>query len=283
MHDLVVFGLIINIISRFIGTIVSSDMYYKTKDNRHSLQLIGWAFLLISGFVPFGIIFTQDLSIVDILRILNVIFLNIGLFLLITGLSMYFRRYPEHILITALLVIITAPLIVFLLFDVSIAINLSIFFQFLIIIIFLFQVYSNRREIEIMVQYSYGLILLLTIFLIGYVVVNIFIVPRVPDYSYGLYMSTDSTAIIAYYSSVAAVTLLGLMVFLHLEQGIYLKTQNILKDDYSHKIGNILQIIVGAGTTIKAFSNSDEVNESTDLILARTEEAGELIKRIREM
>jgi hypothetical protein len=73
------------------------------------------------------------------------------------------------------------------------------------------------------------------------------------------------------------------MVFLHLEQGIFLKKQNLLKDDYSHKIGNILQIIVGAGTTIKAFSDSAEVKSSTDLILQRSEEAGELIKRIREM
>jgi hypothetical protein len=79
------------------------------------------------------------------------------------------------------------------------------------------------------------------------------------------------------------VTLLGLMVFLHLEQGMYLKKENLLKDNYSHKIGNILQIIVGAGATIKARSDSKDVNSSIDLILERSEEAGELINKIREM
>jgi hypothetical protein len=183
----------------------------------------------------------------------------------------------------ALIMIIGIPIFGYMLLDVFIAINISVFFQFLIIMIFLSLVYSNRKEIKIILQYSYGLILLLTIFLIGYVLVYVFILTSVPDYNYGLYMSTESTAIIAYYTSVVAVTLLGLMVFLHLEQGIFLKKQNLLKDDYSHKIGNILQIIVGAGTTIKAFSDSAEVKSSTDLILQRSEEAGELIKRIREM
>jgi hypothetical protein len=73
------------------------------------------------------------------------------------------------------------------------------------------------------------------------------------------------------------------MLFLHLEQGIYFKKKNLLTDDYSHKIGNILQIIMGAGTTIKAESDSSEINTATDLILERTNEAGELIKKIREM
>ncbi|MHA2112254.1 MAG: hypothetical protein ACW98W_12290, partial [Candidatus Hodarchaeales archaeon] len=209
--------------------------------------------------------------------------LNIGLYLLITGLSIYFIHYPKNIIVGALIMIIGIPIFGYMLLDVFIAINISVFFQFLIIMIFLSLVYSNRKEIKIILQYSYGLILLLTIFLIGYVLVYVFILTSVPDYNYGLYMSTESTAIIAYYTSVVAVTLLGLMVFLHLEQGIFLKKQNLLKDDYSHKIGNILQIIVGAGTTIKAFSDSAEVKSSTDLILQRSEEAGELIKRIREM
>ncbi len=283
MHALVTFGLIVNLIARFIGIIVSFDMYSKTKENRHFLQLLGWIFLLVSVFLPFGISLTQDLFIINLLRILNVITLNIGLFLLITGLSIYFIEYPRNMVISSLVVIILAPIIAFILLDILIAINISIIFQFLIIMVFLTLVYSNRKEIKNILQYSYGLIVILMVFLVGYVVVNVYIITRVPDYNYGLYMSTDVIAIIAYYSSVAMVTLLGLMVFLHLEQGIYIKKKNLLTDDYSHKIGNILQIIMGAGTTIKILSDSSEVNTTTDLILEKTEEAGELIKRIREM
>jgi len=283
IHILVVFGLIINVIARFIGTIVSLDMYSKTKENRHFLQLIGWIFLLVSAVLPFGITLTQDLFIINLFRILNVIILNIGLFLLIIGLSIYFIVYPLKMVVSIIIIIIIVPIIVIMFLDILIAINISIIFQFLIIMIFLALVYSNRREIKNILQYSYGLIVLLMISLAGYVIVNIYIVTRVPDYNYGLYMSTDILAIMAYYSSVAIVTLLGLMVFLHLEQDIYLKKKNLLTDDYSHKIGNILQIIIGAGTAIKASSDSSEVNTTTDLILEKTEEAGELIKKIREM
>jgi hypothetical protein len=283
MHVLVVFGLIVNLISRLIGTIVSLDMYSKTKESRHILQFIGWIFLLISTLSPFGITLTQDLFIINLLRIINVVCLNIGLFLLITGLSLYFRIYRRNILGSALLIIILVPIFVFLLFDVSLAVNISNFFQILVIIIFLTLVYSNRKEIKIILQYSYGLIVLLMFFLIGYVIVYVYIIANIPDYTHGLYMMTDIIAIMAYYSSVAMVTLLGLMVFLHLEQGIFLKKKNILTDDYSHKIGNILQVIMGAGSAIKALSDSSEVNANTDLILERSEEAGDLIKKIREM
>ena len=283
MHVLVVFGLIMNIISRLLGAIVSFDMFSKTKENRHVLQVIGWIFLLFSAFSPFGIALTQDLFIVNLLRIINVVCLNIGLYLLITGLSEYFTTYRRNILVSTLLLIILVPIFVFILLDVSIAVNISNFFQFLIIMSFLTLVYSNRKEIRTFLQYSYGLIVLLMIFLTGYVIIYVYIITRIPDYTYGLFMMTDIMAIIAYYSSVAMVTLLGLMVFLHLEQGIFLKKKNMLTDDYSHKIGNILQVILGAGSTIKALSDSSEVNANTDLILERSEEAGDLIKKIRAM
>ena len=71
MHTLVVFGLIINIISRFIGAIVSYDMFSKTKDKRHLLQVIGWIFLLISGFLPFGANWQITKNALDITREFN--------------------------------------------------------------------------------------------------------------------------------------------------------------------------------------------------------------------
>ncbi|WP_455464831.1 hypothetical protein [Candidatus Hodarchaeum mangrovi] len=202
MHALVTFGLIVNLIARFIGIIVSFDMYSKTKENRHFLQLLGWIFLLVSVFLPFGISLTQDLFIINLLRILNVITLNIGLFLLITGLSIYFIEYPRNMVISSLVVIILAPIIAFILLDILIAINISIIFQFLIIMVFLTLVYSNRKEIKNILQYSYGLIVILMVFLVGYVVVNVYIITRVPDYNYGLYMSSTLLLLLHQYSCI---------------------------------------------------------------------------------
>ncbi|MHA2247237.1 MAG: hypothetical protein ACXADY_19985 [Candidatus Hodarchaeales archaeon] len=275
--------MIVNLIARLIGVIVSFDMYSKTKENKHFLQLLGWFFPLISACLPFGTTLTQDLFIVDLFLITDVVCLNIGLYLLITGLSMYFKSYQRNIIVSAFLVIVIVPMIVFILLDVSIAVNISVFFQFLIIMVFLTLVYSNRKEIKYILQYSYGLIVLLMISLIGYIMVNVYVITRTNEYNYGLYMSTDIIAIMVYYASIVMVNLVGLMLFLHLEQGLYLKKKNILKDDYSHKIGNILQVIMGAGATIKGLSDSKEVNTNTDLILERSEEAGDLINKIREM
>lgn len=283
MHVLVVFGLIVNIIARFIGIIVSYDMYSKTKEKRHFLQLVGWNFLLISGFLPFGITLTQDQFIVNLSRIINVICLNIGIYLLITGLTMYFFVYSRNLVASFLIMIIIVPILIFILLNANTAISISVFFQFLVIVIFLGLVYSNRKEIRKILQYSYGLIILLMISLIAYVLVYAYIITSVHDYNYGLYTSNNIIAIMAYYAIVTMVTLLGLMLFLHLEQGIYLKKKNLLKDDYSHKIGNILQIIMGAGAAIKMITDSNEINTTTDLILEQSEEAGELIKKIREM
>jgi hypothetical protein len=278
-----VFGLLVNLIARSIGGIVSFDMYSKTKESRHFLQLLGWIFLFIAGLLPFCITLTEDLSVIRLIRVLDGISLNIGLFLLITGLALYFITFPRNLIGSILVTIIVVPILAFIFLDVLIASNISVFIQFLIIMVFLVLVYSNRKEIKVILQYSYGLIVLLTLFLVGYVIVYIYVITRVPDHNYGLYLSTDVVAVMVYYAAVAMVTLLGLMLFLHLEQGIYFKKKNLLKDDYSHKIGNILQIIMGAGTTIKAESDSSEINTSTDLILERTTEAGELIKKIREM
>ena len=283
IHIVAVFGLIVNLIARSIGGIVSFDMYSKTKESRHFIQLLGWVFLFIAGLLPFGITLTEDLPVIRLIRVLDGITLNIGLFLLITGLLLYFISYPKNLVGTVLVSIIILPLLAFLFLDVILAITISVFIQFVIITIFLARVYVNRKEIKVILQYSYGLIILLMLFLVSYVIVYIYVIIRVPDYNYGLYLSTDVVAVIAYYAAVTMVTILGLMVFLHLEQGIYFMKKNLLKDDYSHKIGNILQIIMGAGTTIKAESDSSEINSATDLILERTSEAGELIKKIREM
>jgi hypothetical protein len=257
-------------------------MYYKTKEKRHFLQFAGWLFLIISGLTPFGLILTLDIFLINSIRLLNVVCLNIGLFLLTTGLTMYFRPYARNTIIGSLVIIIIVPLLISLI-DVSIAVNISVIIEFLLIAVFIIGVNFNRKKIKDLLKYSYELIILLTVLLIAFVVVYVFVIIRAPEYHHGLYMSTDVIAIIAYYSAVATVTLLGLMVFSHIEQTIYLKKKDQLKDDYSHKIGNILQVIMGAGTANKSITNQHEADENTDLILEKTEEAGELLKKIRDM
>jgi hypothetical protein len=282
MHVLVVFGLLINIITRLVGAIVAFDMYSKTKDVRHFLQLSGWILLFISAFLPYFITLTEDLFVANFFLVANLVFLNLGLYLLITGLSIYFASYNRDLLVLVLCTILFIPFLLFFLLDFSAAISISVIFQFVIIIIFLYVFHSNRREIRDFLQYSYGLIVVLMVFLIVYIIILAYL--RLNGYDYGLYLSNDVYAIIANYGGIAMVTLLGIIVFLHLEQGIYHKQSNILKDDYSHKIGNILQIIMGAGSIINDESLSKEDTTSkADLILKKANEAGELIKQIRNM
>jgi hypothetical protein len=265
-----------------VGAIVAFDMYSKTKDIRHFLQLSGWVLLFISAFLPLFITITEDLFVANFFLVANLVFLNLGLYLLITGLSIYFTSYNRNLLLLVIGIILFVPFVLFFLLDFSIAITTSVIFQFVIIIIFLYVFYSNRREIREFLKYSYGLIVVLMVFLVGYIVILAFL--RLNGYDYGLYLSSDIYAIMANYGGIASVTLLGIIVFLHLEQGIYHKQSNILKDDYSHKIGNILQIIMGAGSLIGDDSLSkEETADKTNLILKKANEAGELIKQIRKM
>ena len=103
MHVLVVFGLLINILTRLIGAIVALDLYSKTRDVRHFLQLSGWSLLVVSSIFPYIVILTDDLFLINFFLISNLVFLDLGLYLLITGLSLYFTHYRRGLLLIVML------------------------------------------------------------------------------------------------------------------------------------------------------------------------------------
>jgi len=85
-------------------------------------------------------------------------------------------------------------------------------------------------------------------------------------------------------SPASLVTLIGVIIFLYLEQGILVEQKKRLKDDYSHRIGNLLQMITMAGSSIKSHSEDKKlINSRSDLIIEKVSEAGELVNEIRNM
>lgn len=285
MHILVIFGLIIYIICRFVGVVISIDMYYKSRNNRHFMQLAGWIALLFSASIPFGLSFTQSFFIADFIYIISGILLNIGLYLLLSGFSLYFRKFNRNRIIIFIFVALIIPILTLIFFDLNIAGSISTVFQIAIIINFLTSIYTNLNDFKKLLQYSYALIVILLISIFIYFISTIVVstLMRSHGHYYGIYISNDIIPIITNFSSASMLTLVGIILFLHLEHGINLQQNFLLKDDYSHKIGNILQVIMGAGTNLSRESDPEKIKTNSDIILRKSEEAGELVKEIRKI
>ena len=118
-----------------------------------------------------------------------------------------------------------------------------------------------------------------------YYIISLFIlILTVEDYSYGLYYSTNILVIISNCTVGIFFTILIIVLFIHLERGIASKDKYHLTDKYSHNIGNTLQIIVSVASIIEMRGTLDDSEmHNLHLIQEKWNEAGELLKEIREL
>ena len=73
--------------------------------------------------------------------------------------------------------------------------------------------------------------------------------------------------------------MLMIIFFIHLEHNISIKKSAILKDHYSHDLGNIIQIIIGEVEVI----SMDNDSEDLQVINQKCVEAAEHIRNIRKL
>ncbi|MHA1912236.1 MAG: hypothetical protein ACTSYA_11120, partial [Candidatus Kariarchaeaceae archaeon] len=78
------------------------------------------------------------------------------------------------------------------------------------------------------------------------------------------------------------ITILIIIFFIHLEHNISIRKSAILKDRYSHDLGNIIQIILGA-TEIMSIPEETQSEEELLIIKEKCIEAAEHIKNIRKL
>ncbi len=120
--------------------------------------------------------------------------------------------------------------------------------------------------------------LLLSLFIPVSIVINL------QGYRYGLYNADEPVLIMLNYVPVILSSICLIILFVHLEYTTSSRKQLELKDNYSHDLGNILQVISSAFELIEMKGRSEsETSELGELLKDKLNEAAKQIREIREL
>ncbi|UCE12548.1 MAG: hypothetical protein JSV04_10165 [Candidatus Heimdallarchaeota archaeon] len=284
MNILAFYNLIVLTMIRVLGLSLSIEFFINQRKKRFIAPIAGWSCWVITGFIA---IIADNIPPgvgSEILFILNAILGAEGLVLIVMGILSYFRFVPGRIMFIISLVYLIFPLIFYSLFGDVLALSLAMTLNFATYVVISLLVIYKGKEIHQTIRggVKWVYITLITVFI--YILVSFILIFSVEDYTYGLYYSSDNFAIMSNYLVGILLTILIIVILIHLERGIADEGKTQLKDRYSHDIGNILQIIVTAASVIEMKGELDDLDKpNLNLIQAKCNEAGELIKEIREL
>ncbi len=124
----------------------------------------------------------------------------------------------------------------------------------------------------------YASVLILSIFFPVSIIINL------QGYGYGLYNADDPVLIMFNYVPAIAANFSLIILLVHLEYTTSSRKQLELKDNYSHDLGNILQVISSAFELIEMKGRSEsETSELGELLKDKLNEAAKQIRDIRDL
>ncbi|MHA2104212.1 MAG: hypothetical protein ACW981_12355 [Candidatus Hodarchaeales archaeon] len=267
---------------RIIGLFISLDIYYSTNKNTFRNDIIGWTVWIFSASLPIFADFASDDLLKESFIVLNALTAVLGGMLIFVGLLSYFVELPPKL---SYILFLTPILFSFIGFDfngTSGAISLSVsslfaFYLSLIIILFI-----KRVKIRELFGKSTKFIFITQVFILSFIPIAILTILN--NERYGFYYSTNDFLVMLNYFAGIGFTLSIIVIFIHLEYSINFRQKNLLKDNYSHDLGNIIQIINNATYLLDSKSNLNEKNKANlEIIQKNSNKASELIKMIRNL
>lgn len=287
MNDIVFFALILLTLTRLLGLGLSVDLFLLMKIRRFYYLVIGWGFWVLAGIIPIVADIYTEGGTYDFLILLNAIFALEGLLLLLLGFVAYYRELPTKIVTILSFSVLIVPISFSIVLDTNfITQNIvapSIIVTYLLV--FLGAIYERSRLRAIVgrgIKWFYATSVIGTLFAIFLIFLQL--ASPTSGNEYGLYNSTDIIAIIINYSFGVFASFAITILLLVYENGIISKQSNILKDSYSHSLGNQTQIIMGCTDIIHLqYPENKELNEIVNMIKEKAEEAGELIMKVRNL
>ncbi|MHA1983791.1 MAG: hypothetical protein ACW967_05520 [Candidatus Hodarchaeales archaeon] len=202
--------------------------------------------------------------------------------LIFVGLVSYFIELPTKISLVIYLIPIILSFVGFILTGKSGAISFSVYslFAFYLALIAIF--FHKREKIRELFGKSTKFIFITQVFIISFI--PIAILTLLNNESYGFYNSTNDFLVMLNYFTGIGFTLSIIVIFIHLEYSINYRQKNLLKDNYSHDLGNIIQIINGATFLLNSQSNLNEKNKANlEIVQKNSNKASELIRMIRNL
>ncbi|MHA1912235.1 MAG: hypothetical protein ACTSYA_11115 [Candidatus Kariarchaeaceae archaeon] len=265
MDELVFFLMVTLVITRFVGVITFADFFYRTRRKSFLFLVSGWFFYCLAPLV--NILANNNSE--DWLFSFYGYFSALGSLIIAFAGIKYFVKVNTKTIVVSLLLVTLIPLTVFLITsspDASSSTGDFIQSFFLIVVLALaLKKHSHFEETAGNSFYWFvGIVSISFVNAAGYI---FFYSDKTINYSF---LFSDG------------ISILTIIFFIHLEHNISIRKSAILKDRYSHDLGNIIQIILGEAEVITIF----EDNHSEDELLIIKEkciEAAEHIKNIRKL
>ncbi len=282
MNDLVLLSLIVFIFVRVIGLGISIDFLYGTKAEKFKFLALGWLFWILGGLPPIFLNLVENIYLKEFFLVLNVFLTTLGVFILLWGFLKYFMTVSFKKMASLIIIFIIVTVLIFLITDYSVTITFCALFINLILISFFvippIKKKSFKKFMGRSIIWYYALILMLSLFFPVSIIINF------QGYGYGLYNADEPVLIMLNYVPTIVASIVLIILLVHLEYTTSSRKQLELKDNYSHDLGNILQVISSAFELIEMKGRSEsETSELGELLKDKLNEAAKQIRAIREL
>ena len=281
MDILLFYNLVIYLILRCVGFGISLDFYFNTRQARFKLALSGWSLWVLASILSITSSFITNDFLLGLFLFLNSFFVAIATIFYIWTVFTYFLNVPKKPFIITLVSLTSLLLLAYFVFDYSLAINLAVS----IVSIILLSVYivpilrwKNFKEgLGLAVKWYYLFLISLAI----YIVISMYISSQGLGY-YGVHSEVDVVLVLLNYIPSIVYYIILIVLIIHVEYNFSNNQRFVLKDKYSHNLGNILQFITGYGD-IAQNEEGNEENELNDIFTQKCKEAADLLREIREL
>ncbi len=282
MNDLVLLSLIIFICVRVIGLVISLDFLKDTKAERFKFLTLGWFFWILGALTPIFSNLVENFYLKEFLLVLNVFFATLGTIFYFWGFLNYFMTVSFKKMVSLIIIFIISTVLFFLITDYAVTIAFcALFINVILFSTFVIPPIKKKRFKKYMgrsIIWYYVLVLTISFFL------PVSIIIFLQGYEFGLYNADDPVLIMFNYVPTIVTSICLIILLVHVEYTTSSRKQLELKDNYSHNLGNILQVISSAFELIEMKGRSEsETSELGELLKDKLNEAAKQIREIREL
>lgn len=282
MNDIVLLSLIIIIFVRVIGLGIAIDFLNATKVEKFKFLTLGWLFWILGALAPIFSSLVENIYLKEVLLVLNAFLATLGTIFILWGFFKYFMTVSFKKMVSLIIIFIIIVVLFFLITDYTVVITFCALFMNLILIsIYVIPPIKKKSFKKFMgrsIIWYYASVLMLSLFF------PVSILIALQGEGYGLYSADDPVLIMFNYIPIIATSILFIILLVHLEYTTSSRKQLELKDNYSHDLGNILQVISSAFELIEMKGRTEsETSELGELLKDKLNEAAKQIRDIREL
>jgi hypothetical protein len=208
-------------------------------------------------------------------------FTTLGGFLIFGGFVFYFTEFKIKYLVYSLIILTIFPILLFVFFGLNGTISFISLVVLLGYVIIFLLVFNKKENLKLLFGRSSNYIFFTTILLTLYI--PLALIFGLLGETYGLYYSENSLLVIINYSLGIGLSISILANLIHLEYSVMNNSKNKIKDDYSHYLGNIVQIVNNATYLLEVDLEKEEHLDKINIIKEKCQEATDTIQKIRNL